>query len=79
MKTVLSSNEVDSIRYLTFLVSTFYKVDFYTLLSTCNEITFFLQISTLYFVTLLVNIATKIEMCALWVHVGVKVGMGESI
>ena len=37
---MLSSNEVDSIRYLTFLVSTFYKVDFYTLLSTRDEVTF---------------------------------------
>jgi len=41
--TVLSSNEVNPLRYSTFvdfLVSTFYKVDFYTLLSTCNEVTF---------------------------------------
>ena len=52
---VLSSNEVDLLRYSTwveFLVSTFYKVNLYTVLSTCNEVTFFLQISTFYFVTL---------------------------
>jgi len=34
------------------LVSNFYKVNLYTVLSTCNEVTFFVQISTFYFVTL---------------------------
>jgi len=49
------------------LVSTFYKVNLYTVLSTCNEVTFFLQISTFYFVNLLatMHVVTEVEMCAL--------------
>jgi len=43
LQPVLSSNEVDLLRYSTyvdFLVSTFYKVNLYTVLSTCNKVTF---------------------------------------
>ena len=57
---VSSSNEIT----LLFVVSTFYKVDFYTLLSVCSEVTFsckYLSSTSLFAGN---HVVTKVEMCA---------------
>ena len=68
MSAVLSSNEVDLLRYSTevdFLVSTFYKVNLYTVLSTGNEVPF---PANIYFLLRYFDrnrVVTEIEMCML--------------
>ena len=63
---VLSSNEVDLLRYSTevdFLVSTFYKVNLYTVLSTCNEVNFPANIYFLLRYFAHNHVVTEVEMC----------------